>query len=330
MLQAPEGPRKTIDRDSDAGDCSRYPDAMCCTGAVGLMTKLLFCLLLSVSWQATRIVSAQTPENFRRENLVAWCIVPFDARQRSPVERTEMLKDLGLRHCAYDWRAKHVAEFEDEIVQYGKHGIKFVAFWDEHPAAFELFAKHGIAPQVWKTLTPNPDGAGQDEKVVSAAGALLPLAERTKQLGCRLGLYNHGGWGGEPENLVAVCQALRKQGFDHVGIVYNFHHGHGRIHDFESVLKQIQPWLLCLNLNGMVDLQDPRYQSDPGKYKILPIGDGEFEQKMIRVIIRSGYEGPIGILGHVADRDVAEVIRENIEGLERILDEFGGWNANRR
>ena len=50
---------------------------------------------------------------------------------------------------------------------------------------------------------------------------------------CKLGLYNHGGWGGEPENLVAVCKVLREQHkADHVGIVYNLHHGHGHIDDF--------------------------------------------------------------------------------------------------
>ena len=38
---------------------------------------------------------------------------------------------------------------------------------------------------------------------------LLPLVERTAKMKCKLGLYNHGGWGGEPENLVAVCELLR-------------------------------------------------------------------------------------------------------------------------
>ena len=51
--------------------------------------------------------------------------------------------------------------------------------------------------------------------------------ERTRRLGCPLGLYNHGGWGGEPENLVAVCEFLRRRhDAPHVGSVYNQHHGH--------------------------------------------------------------------------------------------------------
>jgi hypothetical protein len=56
--------------------------------------------------------------------LVAWCIVPFDAKKRTPTERAKMLKELGIGRCAYDWRSEHVAEFEEEILQYKKHGIE--------------------------------------------------------------------------------------------------------------------------------------------------------------------------------------------------------------
>ena len=59
----------------------------------------------------------------------------------------------------------------------------------------------------------------QEEKIRSAKETMIPLAKRTTEIGCKLGLYNHGGWGGEPENLVAVCKALRAEGHDHVGIV---------------------------------------------------------------------------------------------------------------
>lgn len=284
------------------------------------MTRLIFSLLLVTSCFDTVFVAAQSPKNFQRENLVAWCIVPFDALRRSPQARAKMLKELGLRRSAYDWRAKHVAGFEDEIVQYRKQGIEYVAFWDEHETAFELFKKHGLTPQVWKTLSPDPPGETRDNKIAAAVSSVLPIATRTKQLGFPLGLYNHGGWGGEPENLVAVCQALRRKGFSHVGIVYNFHHGHRHIKDFEVVLKQMKPYLLCLNLNGMVDLEDAKYKSNPAKFKILPIGSGDFERQMIQTVIRTGYEGAIGVLGHVADRDVADVLKQNIEGLERILD----------
>ncbi|MGW8317462.1 MAG: hypothetical protein ACWGNV_17830, partial [Bacteroidales bacterium] len=45
---------------------------------------------------------------FDRSNLIAWCIVPFDAAERSPEQRAEMLDDLGFRHFAYDYRDQHI------------------------------------------------------------------------------------------------------------------------------------------------------------------------------------------------------------------------------
>ena len=49
-------------------------------------------------------VAARAKELFRRDNLVAWCIVPFDAKKRGPEERAAMMEKLGLKHFAYDWR----------------------------------------------------------------------------------------------------------------------------------------------------------------------------------------------------------------------------------
>src|SRR5690348_8317118 len=52
---------------------------------------------------------------FARDNLIAWCIVPFDSKKRGPEERAAMLERLGFRHFAYDWRAEHIPTFDAEI-----------------------------------------------------------------------------------------------------------------------------------------------------------------------------------------------------------------------
>ena len=41
--------------------------------------------------------------NFHRDQLVAWCIVPFDAKQRGPEARAIMVRGLGMTRVAYDW-----------------------------------------------------------------------------------------------------------------------------------------------------------------------------------------------------------------------------------
>lgn len=274
---------------------------------------LLYVMLIS-GFGATVSIHAQTQTSadalFAKSNLVAWCIVPFDAMKRGPEARAEMVKRLGLTKVAYDWREEHVATFEDEILAYKKHGLDYFAFWDEHPAAFELFKKYDLHPQIWKMI-PRPEVETQEAKVESAGRQLLPLVERTRELRCPLALYNHGDWMGEPENMVAVCQWLRAHTqADHVGIVYNFHHGHDHIHDFASQLKRMQPYLLCLNINGMNDGAAP---------KILGIGKGQHEAEMLNIVLASGYRGPIGVLDHRPELDAEESLRENLEGLERLF-----------
>ena len=66
---------------------------------------------------------------FAKKNLVAWCIVPFDAKQRGPGDRANMLQRLGIKRVAYDWRQQHVPTFEEEILEYKKHDLEYFAFW---------------------------------------------------------------------------------------------------------------------------------------------------------------------------------------------------------
>lgn len=260
---------------------------------------------------------AETPDNFRRENLVPWCIVPFDAAKRGPVERAEMLRDLGLRRCAYDWRKEHVDQFEDEILAYREHGIEFFAFWDMHEQAASLFREYEISPQIWfMGRAGNAEGLSEAERLERSMEEMLPVARQAMAIGSSLGIYNHGGWTGHPDNMIAMAEALRKRlGTERVGIVYNFHHGHDHVDDFAALLERMLPYLLCLNLNGMEDL-------DTGK-KILPIGSGEYEKEMIRVVLESGYDGPIGILDHLPEQDARVSLVDNLEGLEKVLRELG-------
>lgn len=283
-----------------------------------MLTRLVLLLLI-----CSFVCADEKPavKLFDRSNLVAWCIVPFDSKNRSPADRAEMVKKLGFTRVAYDWRDTHVASFEDEILQYKKHGLDYFAFWSTHEKAFELFAKHDLHPQIWQTAPSPPAGLDPDARVAAAVKQLLPLIERTAKAGCKLGLYNHGGWGGEPENLVAVCKMLReKHDAKHVGIVYNLHHAHDRIRDFEVSLASMKPYLLCLNLNGMATAGDRIGQ------KILPLGAGEHDVAMLKIIRDGGYNGPIGIIGHTND-DVEQRLQDNLDGLDWLLPQLDGKAA---
>ena len=254
---------------------------------------------------------------FATENLVPWCIVPFDAAKRTPEQRVQMLQELGLSACAYDWREEHVGTFEQEILAYQAGGIRFFSFWAWHDQAAELFRRYKLRPQFWIML-PDPGDLPADERVARAADGLMDLARRTQELDAALSLYNHGGWAGQPETLIAVCQELHNRGFKHVGIAYNFHHAHDRIADWPQIFPQLKPWLHCLNINGMNDGAQP---------KILALGQGQHERAMLRVVLEHDYQGPIGILDHLEELDSRIALQANLTGLAEITREFQSESA---
>jgi sugar phosphate isomerase/epimerase len=260
-----------------------------------------------------------------KENIVAWCIVPFDARRRGPKERTAMLERLGIKRVAYDWRDEHIPQFDEELEAYKRHGISLHAFWmpvntasplDERhwPLVLDLAKRHDVKPELWVMLSDAlVNSLPADTRAARAAEILAPAARAANDRGCRIGLYNHGGWFGEPDNQIAIIEALRKSGIKNVGIVYNFHHGHEHMPKFSELAKRMAPYLMTVNVNGM----------RAGGPKIVSFGQGDdngrVERHMLQSLAAAGYSGPIGILGHREERDAEECLREGLEGIGRQL-----------
>jgi sugar phosphate isomerase/epimerase len=258
---------------------------------------------------------------FSRTNLVAWCVVPFDARKRGPEERAVMLSRLGIRRLAYDWREEHISTFDAEVAACRRHGIELTAWWfpstlDEHARLIlQVLERNKVRTQLWVTGGGGSTASEEEQRtrVLQEADRIRPIAEAAERIGCSVGLYNHGGWFGEPENQVAI---IRELGLNNVGIVYNFHHGHHQIDAFAHLFRIMQPHLLAVNLNGM--LRD----GDQQGRKILPIGDGDQERAMLRVMRDSGWLGPVGILDHLVDTDSEDTLRQNLLGLERLVPQL--------
>lgn len=283
-----------------------------------------FSVLVVVILLSSRVVHAQTGL-FDRSNLVAWCIVPFDAKKRGPEERAAMLEKLGFKLFAYDYRAEHIPTFDAEIAALKRHNVRLLAWWfpgalnDEAKLILDVLKRNQVRDvQLW--ITGGGEAAKsveeQQARVEVEAQRIRPIAEAAADIGCSVALYNHGGWFGEPENQIAIIEKLRPQVITNVGIVYNLHHGHDHIDRFAELLHKMKPYLVALNLNGMV-----RNGDKLGK-KILPIGQGDLDLNLLYIIRDSGWRGPIGILNHT-DEDAETRLQENLRGLERLVGQLG-------
>src|SRR5437879_2402124 len=157
---------------------------------------------------------------FAQTNLVAWCIVPFDARKRGPEERAAMLAKLGFKLFAYDYRAEHVPSFDAEMEALQRHQVRLLAWWfpgelnAEARLILSVLKRHGLRDvQLWVTGggEPTKDEAEQKARVAAEAGRIGTIADAAAKIGCRVALYNHGAWFGEPENQIAIVERLRSQ-----------------------------------------------------------------------------------------------------------------------
>ncbi|MEO6034631.1 MAG: PQQ-binding-like beta-propeller repeat protein [Verrucomicrobiota bacterium] len=290
-----------------------------------LMVFLAVALRGASSAEAALTAAPAEYELLAHTNLVAWCIVPFDAKKRGPEERATMLEKLGFRFFAYDYRAEHIPTFDAEMDALQRHGIQLTAWWfpgvmnDEARLILDVLHRHKIRAQLWVTSggAPVKSAAEQNARVKAEAKNIQAIAEAAAKAGCTVALYNHENWFGEPENQIQIIEQLKRDGVTNVGIVYNLHHGHDHVDRLPALLQQMKPYLLALNLNGMTKNGDQL-----GK-KILPLGQGELDLSLLRMIRDSGWRGPIGLLNHT-DEDAEARLRDNLDGLDWLVRQIDG------
>jgi len=281
---------------------------------------ILFLLLVFLN---VNLLSAQNviSNDLNMENYFAWCIVPFDNQNRTPAGRVEMLKELGFTSYAYDWRMEHLPEMAKEIKLARKNGIDINAVWmwiDQsnsignlsagNQKVLDVLEETGLETQIWMSFPEDYfEEMNEEERLEKAETMISYICNEAKKRGCTVGLYNHGGWFGNPDNLVKIVEELPEK---EVGIVFNFHHAHELLDDFPDMVENMLPHLWAVNLNGM----------KPEGPKILPIGAGTEEKGMIQILKEYGYNGPWGILGHRTDADVKQVLQQNITGVKKIMN----------
>ena len=299
------------------------------------MNTCISACLLSFMLLSTRCgaqLQASKKDNgllFAKNNLLAWCIVPYDSKKRSSEERALMLKELGISSIAYDMRDGDLPNMETEFITLKKYNINLKAVWfwinggqdsllnEANEMILKTLAKTHSHTELWVCFANQFfQGLNDGEKTQKAVKAIQSIHQRAAEIGCTIALYNHEDWFGEPANQVKIIET---SGLPDVHIVYNFHHGHTQVGEFENILKVTRPYLSTVNLNGMKGTE----------FNILTLGDGDLELGMMKKLKSSGFNGSIGIIGHTDNEDVKLVLQRNISGLKKLLGEMGETKALR-
>lgn len=278
-------------------------------------------LLLLMTWPANSFAQSAGPSLFARENLLAWCIVPYDSLHRGPEERVAMLQRLGFSQYVWDWRQEHLKDLPAELAAARQHGIRMRGIWlwldgrtdrvgqlnEPNRVIIDTVKKAELPMEYWVGFHVNFFAGLDDTAAVKKGAAMIShLREQVGPTGT-ICLYNHGDWFGEPDNQIKI---IRTAGPERLGIVYNLHHAEGQVERFAELLPRMLPYLRAVNLNGI----------NPGAKDsdIITLGEGALERGLIRALQQSGYTGSIGILGHTEGEDVEVVLRRNLDGLNRI------------
>lgn len=274
----------------------------------------------------TKLISSATDDIYAKTNLVAWCIVPYDSKKRNAEERAQMLDRLGIKKMAYDWRQEHLALFDDELKALKRHNIKLQGFWLYAGAdpvkdgylklIVEALKRNHVKTDIWLLV----DGIDmtkmtQKEKIAAHLKPIRYIAEEAAKIGCRVGLYNDNGWYGEPENQLAIIDSLN---MPNIGMVYNFHHAEDQVSRFSEFYPKILPHLLAITVSGLKG-------HDPAK--VVIVGEGDQEYKMMRIVKESSYKGPINIINEETRPDAEEGLKVNMNGVVKVLKALGDTSA---
>lgn len=257
-----------------------------------------------------------------RGRLFAWCIASHDAAQRTPDQRARMLRELGITRLAWGNRmamASMLPHYEAEMDALQAHGIEMIgrflnSTFDEKEMTLILgaIAARRSTPQLWVSEAAVPrEITTHEQRLEHEVNRLRPFAKLAADYGLKLGLYNHKGWFGTPDNLVLIVKALAAEGLGNVGLALCMHWAHGWLDEFETVFDRVQPHLLALSLSGMTRGADAHGPS------IIPVGAGQEDLRIIRHIERSGWQGLAGVINHT-NADARLRLLDHVEGLDAL------------
>ncbi|WP_075591187.1 sugar phosphate isomerase/epimerase family protein [Labilibacter marinus] len=279
---------------------------------------LIFLFSLSYS------CSNQRKSNGNKQEVMPWCIVTFDSLQRSPAARIDMLKEMGFTNYGYEGQGKYLDDMLEEFQLAHENSIEIssVFLWlnakrdsmgklsPSNKRMFDILSQVEQKPCIWLSFSNNYfKGLSQEQSLNLAVEFIQFIKTKAAKIGCKVALYNHHGWFGNPYNQLEIIEKLAN---DSLKMVYNFHHAHSYIDEFPEIVKKIKPHLSHVNINGMKN----------DGHEILTVGEGDDEYDMMKVLLEEGYTGSWGILGHMEHEDVQKVLERNIVGFNKLKSKY--------
>lgn len=283
--------------------------------------KVILLIILIPLFTTCATYKESTKVTFDKSNLIPWSIVGFDIKERTPKQRLEMLERLGYKQYAYGYRPKHIPTMQQEWKLAKDKGIEVKAVWlyinlhkdkvgslkPESEVVFKNLKESGLKTQIWVGFQPKYFNKLSDKESLKQSVEMIEyLSKKAEKIGCKIALYNHGGWYGKPANQLRIINALPKED---LGVVFNFHHAHDSLDEYSNNIKKLFPYLWSVSLNGM----------KTGGPKIITIGKGDLEKEMIQQLLNLNYRGPFNILGHVKGGDPEVILEENFNGLKALF-----------
>ena len=263
--------------------------------------------------------SCNSNEAYRIEvtEVSPWCILGFDALDRTPKERIAMLNEMGFSKYGFNKGKGDLTTMIEEFKLAREHDIEITSIFlwlnskrdsigTLSPSNQELLGnlkKVGQKPRRWVSVSNNFfEGKTHQESLEVAVEMIRFIKGQADEVGSELALYNHRGWVGNPHHQIEILNQLKDKSLT---MVFNFHHAHEYVDEFPEIVKKMTPYLSYVNVSG-VKKEGP---------EILSIGDGDHEYEMIENLLDEGYNGPWGVLGHIKTEDVQKVLTRNIKGL---------------
>ncbi|MDE0860202.1 MAG: TIM barrel protein [Akkermansiaceae bacterium] len=232
-----------------------------------------------------------------------FCMSHHDAAKRSLDDQAALYRELGYSGCGHlsqefgypGFGYPKGATVAQRAASLEKQGLRMnVAFarirvdaaqpidMEKVKAVMPILAAH---KSIFGVLLLGDRKSDLDEKAVAVLEQLADLAEAH---GVEIAIYPHtGDYTETVEQSIRVAQKVNRP--DRVGVMFNLYHWMNveRERDLKTVLTEARPWLKLVNING----------SSKNKAQVLPLDQGDFEQKDVLGILREiNYRGPVGLM----------------------------------